>query len=140
MVIEPHLTKPRAKMTLGEQIRHFREEFGRDRSTIRQVDVGWIDVGFRLIESKGNRFRRALAQYNVTPMMDRKYFHSIYFREPGEVLFEIATDPPGFAIYEPVGELGWHLVLPAWLEPHRVELEHQYLRGVRMATAERPIA
>ena len=40
MVIEPHLTKPRAKMTLGEQIRHFREEFGRDRSTIRQVDVG----------------------------------------------------------------------------------------------------
>lgn len=62
-------------------------------------------------------------QYNVTPVIDRKYFHSIYFREPGGVLFEIATDPPGFAIDEPASELGSHLVLPAWLEPSRAELE-----------------
>lgn len=62
-------------------------------------------------------------QYNVTPVIDRKYFHSIYFREPGGVLFEIATDPPGFAVDEPVGELGSRLVLPAWLEPARAELE-----------------
>jgi glyoxalase family protein len=61
--------------------------------------------------------------YNVSPVMDRKYFHSIYFREPGGVLFEIATDPPGFTVDEPLQELGSHLVLPAWLEPNRAELE-----------------
>jgi glyoxalase family protein len=61
--------------------------------------------------------------YNVTPVIDRKYFHSIYFREPGGVLFEIATDPPGFAVDESGDELGSHLVLPVWLEPSRAELE-----------------
>jgi glyoxalase family protein len=76
-------------------------------------------------------WRKALSRYNVTPILDRKYFHSIYFREPGGVLFEIATDPPGFAIDEPVEELGSHLVLPAWLEPHRAELE-QILPKVRL--------
>jgi glyoxalase family protein len=59
----------------------------------------------------------------VTPVIDRKYFHSIYFREPGGVLFEIATDPPGFAVDEPVETLGSHLVLPAWLEPDRADLQ-----------------
>ena len=61
--------------------------------------------------------------YGVSPVMDRKYFHSIYFREPGNILFEIATDPPGFAVDEPASELGSHLVLPAWLEPERARLE-----------------
>jgi glyoxalase family protein len=60
---------------------------------------------------------------HVTPVIDRKYFHSIYFREPGGILFEIATDPPGFAIDEPREELGNHLLLPPWLESHRGELE-----------------
>lgn len=130
-------------------------------------------MGFRLLESKGNRFRfsvqsgpnqtagttvdvlctpagrpgsvavgtvhhvawrtptdeqqmlwrEELLSYNVTPVIDRKYFHSVYFREPGGVLFEIATDPPGFAVDEPADELGTHLVLPDWLEPHRSKLE-----------------
>jgi glyoxalase family protein len=62
-------------------------------------------------------------QYNVTPIIDRTYFHSIYFREPGGVLFEIATDPPGFAVDEPAGKIGTSLVLPAWLETERNELE-----------------
>ncbi|MCE5200690.1 MAG: ring-cleaving dioxygenase [Armatimonadota bacterium] len=61
--------------------------------------------------------------YNVTPIIDRRYFHSIYFREPGGVLFEIATDPPGFAIDEPVEQLGTHLMLPPWLEPNRNKIE-----------------
>ncbi len=56
---------------------------------------------------------------DVTPVRDRHYFHSIYFREPGGVLFEIATDPPGFAIDEPVEQLGEGLMLPAWMEPDR---------------------
>ena len=62
---------------------------------------------------------------NVTPVKDRKYFHSIYFHEPGGVLFEIATIPPGFAIDESPAELGLHLMLPQWLEPSRAELEQQ---------------
>lgn len=61
--------------------------------------------------------------YNVSPVMDRKYFHSIYFREPGGILFEIATDPPGFAVDESPEQLGTRLVLPAWLEASRAQLE-----------------
>ncbi len=68
-------------------------------------------------------WRSALHSYNVTPVIDRKYFHSIYFREPGGVLFEIATDPPGFAVDEPAEALGSRLQLPPWLEPRRAELE-----------------
>lgn len=59
---------------------------------------------------------------NVTPVIDRTYFHSIYFREPGGVLFEIATDPPGFTVDEPAEQLGMQLRLPPWLEPQRQEL------------------
>ena len=61
--------------------------------------------------------------YNVTPVLDRNYFRSIYFREPGGVLFEIATDPPGFAVDEAEEELGTHLMLPPWLETRRDRLE-----------------
>jgi glyoxalase family protein len=60
---------------------------------------------------------------NVTPVIDRQYFHSIYFREPGGVLLEIATDPPGFGIDEPLLELGRRLRLPPWLEPSRADIE-----------------
>src|SRR6266487_1348316 len=59
----------------------------------------------------------------VTPVKDRQYFHSIYFHEPGGVLFEIATDPPGFAVDEPFEQLGTHLKLPPWLESQRPALE-----------------
>ena len=62
-------------------------------------------------------------EFHVTPMKDRKYFHSIYFREPGGVLFEIATDPPGFAVDEPSATMGQKLMLPPWLEDNRTEIE-----------------
>jgi glyoxalase family protein len=58
-----------------------------------------------------------------TEQKDRKYFRSIYFREPGGVLFEIATDVPGFAVDEPVEVLGRDLELPNFLEPRRKEIE-----------------
>lgn len=58
-----------------------------------------------------------------TEVLDRNYFHSIYFREPGEVLFEIATDLPGFAVDEPIDKLGTRLALPTWLEAERSKLE-----------------
>ncbi|HWN25128.1 MAG TPA: ring-cleaving dioxygenase [Candidatus Sulfotelmatobacter sp.] len=61
--------------------------------------------------------------YNVTPVMDRTYFHSIYFREPGGILFEIATEPPGFTLDEKLEELGTHLRVPPWLESARTQIE-----------------
>jgi catechol 2,3-dioxygenase-like lactoylglutathione lyase family enzyme len=92
-----------------------------------RVSVGTVHhVAWRTPDDEQQlQWRAALSsrQYNVTPVIDRKYFHSIYFREPGGVLFEIATDPPGFAVDEPAAELGSHLVLPDWLEPSRGELE-----------------
>jgi glyoxalase family protein len=60
---------------------------------------------------------------NVTSILDRQYFRSIYFREPGGTLLEVATDEPGFAIDEPLLELGRALKLPPWLEPRREEIE-----------------
>lgn len=61
--------------------------------------------------------------YNVTPVIDRVYFHSIYFREPGGILFEIATDPPGFTLDEGLNQLGESLRLPPWLESSRAQIE-----------------
>ena len=61
--------------------------------------------------------------YDVTPVLDRNYFHSIYFREPGGVLFEIATDPPGFTVDEKADELGTNLKLPPQYESGRDHLE-----------------
>lgn len=61
--------------------------------------------------------------FHITPQIDRNYFHSVYFREPGGVLFEIATDNPGFTVDEPLGELGKHLKLPAQYEPQRKKIE-----------------
>lgn len=69
--------------------------------------------------------RRLIANHAMHPteQKDRNYFRSIYFREPGGVLFEIATDIPGFAVDEPVASLGQTLKLPKFLEPHRKEIE-----------------
>lgn len=63
------------------------------------------------------------AGLNATPVIDRLYFHSVYFHEPGGVLFEIATNPPGFTVDEKREELGTHLTLPEWLEPMRRDIE-----------------
>jgi glyoxalase family protein len=60
---------------------------------------------------------------HVTPVIDRQYFHSIYFREPGGILFEIATAGPGFTADEPVEHLGEGLKLPPEYEPNREDIE-----------------
>ena len=59
----------------------------------------------------------------VTPVMDRQYFKSIYFREPAGVLFEVATTRPGFEVDEPLSQLGRALKLPPWEEEHRARIE-----------------
>ena len=69
------------------------------------------------------RERIERARRRPTEVIDRFWFKSVYFLEPGGVLFEIATDGPGFAIDEDPATLGEHLVLPPWLEPHRGEIE-----------------
>jgi glyoxalase family protein len=60
-----------------------------------------------------------------TPVQDRKYFHSVYFRMPDGMLIEIATDTPGFLVDEPSESLGQGLALPPWLEPERETLERE---------------
>ncbi|MFK7692970.1 ring-cleaving dioxygenase [Paenibacillus sp. HJGM_3] len=70
-------------------------------------------------------WRHAVAQYGYqpTPVIDRQYFNAVYFREAGGILFEIATDPPGFARDEAPEELGQKVMLPDWYEPRRAEIE-----------------
>ncbi len=84
-------------------------------------------IAFRASDDASqSQWRDIIAEYlDVTPVMDRTYFHSIYFREPGGVLFELATDPPGFALDEPVESLGEELRIPEWLEPRRAALEQR---------------
>ena len=83
-------------------------------------------VAFRVKdEDTQMKFREAVLAkgIDITPKIDRNYFYSLYFREPGGVLFEIATDNPGFSVDEPVAELGTHLKLPAQYESQRSLIE-----------------
>jgi glyoxalase family protein len=70
-------------------------------------------------------FREKIEDYglSITPQIDRNYFHSLYFREPGGVLFEIATENPGFMVDESIEELGKNLKLPAQYESDRTAIE-----------------
>ena len=83
-------------------------------------------IAFRVANDEAELAAQAewsAAGLHVSPQMDRNYFHSIYAREPGGVLFEVATDGPGFTIDEPLETLGTTLKLPARYEPHRAEIE-----------------
>jgi glyoxalase family protein len=71
------------------------------------------------------RTRVGMAHRRPTEVIDRFWFHSVYFLEPGGVLFEVATDGPGFAIDESAESLGEKLVLPPWLEPERAKIESE---------------
>ncbi|MEO6192226.1 MAG: ring-cleaving dioxygenase [Thermoanaerobaculia bacterium] len=107
-----------------------------------RVSAGTVHhVAFRAADEADQlAWRQAVDEsgLSVTPVLDRQYFRSIYFREPGGVLFEIATDPPGFTWDEPVESLGSGLKLPPWLEESRSRIEaalppvetHQVAGGV----------
>jgi glyoxalase family protein len=77
------------------------------------------------------------AGLSVTPVIDRFYFRSIYFRESGGVLFEIATDGPGFAADEDAEHLGESLALPPFLEPRRREIEANLKPIAALSTLQR---
>jgi len=91
------------------------------------IGIGTVHhVAFRTpTDEKQKVLRNSIikAGLNATPIIDRTYFHSVYFREPGGILFEIATDPPGFTTDQKPSELGTRLMLPEWLESERNNLE-----------------
>ncbi len=119
----------------GQQGDRFRFEAGASRvdmvaapASVRgHISAGTVHhVAWRAADDADQvAWREAVAEsgLHVTPVLDRQYFRSIYFREPGGVLFEIATDPPGFTRDEPVESLGSSLKLPPWLEPERKRIE-----------------
>lgn len=83
-------------------------------------------IAFRTVDDDEQlAYQRTLrsAGQDVTGVRDRQYFRSIYFREPGGVLFEIATDAPGFTLDENIEELGSSLKLPPWYESRRDQIE-----------------
>ena len=84
-------------------------------------------IAFRATDDaeQGKMAQKLVSNHGLRPteQKDRNYFRSIYFREPGGVLFEIATDIPGFAVDEPVATLGRDLKLPSFLEAHRKQIE-----------------
>lgn len=98
-----------------------------DRAKTGQSGTGTIHhVAFRATTHAAQSMwqdRLATAGHRTTEVIDRQYFNAIYFREPGGVLFEIATDPPGFAIDEPADSLGQMLMLPPQFEPMRSRIE-----------------
>jgi glyoxalase family protein len=99
----------------------------RDDLALGRVGIGGVHhVAFRTPDDEQHhawRERVVAAGLPASPLIDRFYFHSVYFREPGGVLFEIATDGPGFATDEDPAHLGESLALPPFLEPHRREIE-----------------
>lgn len=102
-----------------------------DSRAIGQMGVGTVHhVAFRSISSVDQLEWRQLVQdagLQVTPVQDRNYFTSIYFREPGHILFEIATDQPGFTVDEPLDRLGSTLKLPRQYEQYRGIIEKKVL-------------
>jgi glyoxalase family protein len=95
-------------------------------------------IAFRVPDDAAQeRWREKVAAlgYDVTPVIDRQYFHSIYFRERGGILFEIATDPPGFAVDEAPNRLGTSLKLPQRYERDRERIEKR-LPPVRLPNGE----
>jgi glyoxalase family protein len=124
---------------IGQEKSRFRYKIKNSEAGASIVDVlclpynpsGYIGIGtvhhvaFRTpTDEKQKVLRNSIikAGLNATPIIDRTYFHSVYFREPGGILFEIATDPPGFTTDQKPSELGTRLMLPEWLESERNNL------------------
>lgn len=96
-----------------------------------QMGVGTVHhIAWRAIDDKDQlEWQKYVAEqgYVVTPVQDRNYFNAIYFREHGEILFEIATDPPGFAHDESHETMGQQLMLPTQYEQYREQLERSLI-------------
>jgi glyoxalase family protein len=118
------LSRFRASSALGGLV-DIRDGKGVARGSMGRGSVH--HVAFRAADDaeQAEMARRLIAHHGLqaTEQKDRNYFRSVYFREPGGVIFEIATDDPGFTVDEPLATLGRDLKLPGFLEGHRKELE-----------------
>jgi glyoxalase family protein len=116
----------RYKMRESQSPGHFFDVLvdpGADRGQLGAGTVHHIAFRSRTDEEQLNWRKRLIQErFQVTEIIDRKYFRSIYFHEPGGVLFEIATDPPGFTVDEPLEKLGASLKLPSQYEPIRSKI------------------
>ena len=123
---EGDFTRYRSKADIGNIIDLKTTPIGRG-----QMGVGTVHhIAWRAIDDQDQLdWQKYVAAngYSVTPIQDRNYFNSIYFREHGEILFEIATDPPGFAHDESEKTMGEQLMLPLQYESHRVQIERSLL-------------
>jgi glyoxalase family protein len=117
----------RFKMKRDDGCGHFYDVVVNPKAQIGQQGGGTVHhIAFRTpTDTEQKYWQKSLTEsgYSVTPIRDRKYFKSIYFHAPGGVLFEIATDPPGFAVDEPYERLGRDLKLPDQYESMRSEIE-----------------
>lgn len=120
------LVRFRATGDLGSVIDVNREPMQRGQDGAGTVH----HIAWRAKDDEDHRsWRQAVQEYGLRPtdIVDRQYFKALYFREHGGILFEIATDPPGFAVDESVERLGEQLMLPAWYEPYRAQIERGLL-------------
>lgn len=131
---------------LGEEAGRYRYELGEEN--FRFVDViygfderGRVAVGsvhhvaFRVADDANHAaWQQTIAErHQISEILNRDYFRSVYFREPGGVLFELATDAPGMAVDEPLATLGEEIRIPSWLEPRR-DLIIKRLRPLNVPT------
>ena len=119
----------RFKMNDDDACGHFYDVVVDPRAANGRQGGGTVHhIAFRTLAYAEQKYWQKLlikSGFSVTPIIDRKYFKSIYFHEPGGVLFEIATDPPGFTVDEPDESLGRDLKLPEQYEPMRAEIERR---------------
>ncbi|WP_209121695.1 ring-cleaving dioxygenase [Alkalihalobacillus sp. BA299] len=143
---QPEKTAELLKKVMGLELVGKEGDFARYRSTtdigniidlkLTNVGRGQMGVGtvhhiaWRAIDDQDQLDWKEYVEsfgFGVTPVQDRNYFNAIYFREHGEILFEIATDPPGFAHDESEKTMGEKLMLPEQYEPHREKIEQVVL-------------
>lgn len=119
----------RFKMKNEESFGHFYDVVVDPQAESGRQGAGTVHhIAFRTpTDDSQNGWQKSIREhgFSVTPVRDRKYFKSIYFHAPGGILFEIATDPPGFAIDENQENLGSGLLLPDQYEPMRSEIENR---------------
>ena len=126
---DTEVNRYRFKMESNDSFGHFYDVVVDAQAENGRQGAGTVHhIAFRLPTDDEQKYWQKLLLdngFSVTPIRDRKYFKSIYFHAPGGVLFEIATDPPGFAIDEPYESLGRDLKLPDQYESMRNEIERR---------------
>jgi len=134
-LLEEHLGFNKTNQLDNRHLYETEADFGSVIEIIDQFDLNGRDgkgtvhhIAFRA-ENEDEQFdicqQLEYKGYYLTEVKDRQYFKSVYFHEPGGILFEIATDPPGFTTDEDPEELGTALKLPPWLETHRHNIERE---------------